>query len=116
MEIAVRSLGAVEFLRVQGPVRTGGREKLRQEVIGALRRRRGRLVINLSETASLDSLALGELVACFKRVREVGGEVKLVVQPDGAVHEMLQLTRLDSVFEIFGDERQAASSFVCGPN
>ena len=53
-------------------------------------------------------------MACFKRAREVGAEIKLVVRPDGVVHAMLQLTRLDGVFEIFGDEKQAAASFNSG--
>lgn len=114
MEIASRSEGEVEVLQVRGPVRASGHEDLRMAVMDALERRRGQLVINFSDTASLDSLALGELVACFKRVREIGGEIKLVVRPDGIVHEMLQLTRLDGVFEIFGDERQAAASFASG--
>lgn len=114
MEIATRSVGPVELLHVQGSVRSGGHEALRREVMDALERQRGRLVINFSETASLDSLALGELVACYKRVLEVGGEMKLVVRPDGVVHEMLQMTRLDSVFEIFGDEKQATASFTTG--
>jgi anti-anti-sigma factor len=114
MEIATRAAGRVDVLQVRGPIRARGHEALRMAVMEALERRRGQLVINLSDTASLDSMALGELVACLKRVREVGGEIKLVVRPDGVVHGMLQLTKLDGVFEIFGDENQAAASFSSG--
>ena len=114
MEIGTRAEGKVDVLQVRGPVRSSGHEALRMAVMDALERQRGQIVINLSDTASLDSMALGELVACLKRVREIGGEIKLVVRPDGVVHEMLQLTKLDGVFEIFGDENQAAASFASG--
>lgn len=114
MEIIGKHQGPVDILQLLGPVRAGAHEALREAVMGSLERGRYHLVIHLGEASSLDSLALGELAACLKRVREVGGEVKLVVRPDGIVHELLQLTKLDAVFEIFGDERQAAASFASG--
>jgi len=111
MEVAARAVGRVDVLQIRGPIRTGSQVALRDAVAEAIERNRIRLVVDLAETVSMDSLAIGELVACLKRVREVGGDIKLVVRPDGIVHEMLQLTRLDTAFEIFGDEKQAAASY-----
>jgi anti-sigma B factor antagonist len=112
--ISARPNGRVDVLQLVGPLRAGAHEALRDAVMESLERRRGRLVINLGEASAIDSMALGELVACLKRVREFGGDIKLVVRPDGIVHDLLQLTKLDTVFEIFGDENQAARSFSSG--
>ena len=70
-------------------------------------------------TASLfliPAMFLGEIVACYKRARERGGDIKLVVIPDGIIHELLQMTCLDGVFQIFGDESEAAAQFNAGPD
>lgn len=77
---------------------------------------RHRFVLNLRDTASLDSMTVGELVACCKRARERGGDIRLVVAPDGIVHNLLQLTGLDQAFQIFGDENEAAASFGRSPS
>ena len=106
--------GNIDVLQVAGPVRAGSHHELRHAVMDSLERRRASLVINLSEASAMDSMALGELIACLKRVREFGGDIKLVVRPDGIVHDMLQMTKLDTIFEIFGDEQQAAASFSSG--
>ena len=90
--------------------------QLREGLLTVFREGTRRFVLDLRETVNLDSMAIGELVACLKRVRERGGDVRLVVRPDGIVHEMLQITHLDQVFQIFGDANDARMSFVDGPN
>ena len=74
-------------------------------------RGRNEFVLNLTHASVVDSLTLGEFVAGLKRARERGGDVKLVVTPNGAVHDLLQLTQLDRIFQIYGDEREAAARF-----
>ncbi len=59
----------------------------------------------------MDSTGLGELIACLKRVRERGGVIKLL-KPTRRVYDVLQLTRLNEVFDIFDDERNALGSFT----
>jgi len=112
--IEARPLGRVDVLQIVGPLHAGDHHELRAAIADSMERSRHRLVVNLGEASFMDSLALGELIACLKRVREIGGDIKLVVRPDGIVHDMLQMTRLDTVFEIFGDENQAAASFASG--
>jgi anti-sigma B factor antagonist len=114
VNIEARPVGRVDVLQVVGPLSGGVHHKLRRAVAESMERSRQRLVIHLGEASAVDSLALGELVACLKRVREAGGDIKLVVRPDGIVHDLLQMTRLDTVFEIFGDENHAAASFSSG--
>jgi anti-anti-sigma factor len=60
------------------------------------------LSVDLSRTVSLDSDGVGALIAVYKRLRERGGGVRLLA-PLPFVREMLQLLRLDRLFEIIAD-------------
>ncbi len=50
------------------------------------------------------------MVACYKRAKEKGGNVKLL-NPSGKVFDLLQLTKLEEVFETYKDEKEALVSF-----
>jgi len=114
MEISVSTRGRIGLFRVEGPVREGAHLHLREALIDYIERGHSRFVVDMSRADSLDSAALGELVACLKRARQSGGDVKLVVRPDGIVHELLQMMCLDRVFQIFGDEKEATAAFTLG--
>ncbi len=107
MEILTRRLGQVEILDVIGRGDVHTQKLLRETVRRAIHCGRSSFVLNLIHISFLDSLMIGELVACLKRARECGGDVKLVVSPGSVVHQLLELTRLDAVFQIFGDEDEA---------
>ena len=111
MEITVRWLHGTHVLALSGNPGLEGTARLRGAFREALGEGRRQFVLNLQEVGSLDSLTLGELVGCVKRAREHKGDVRLVVVPDGIVHELLQLAGLDRVFRIFGDEGEAAASY-----
>ena len=53
---------------------------------------------------------IGELVACYKRAKEKNGTVKLL-NPSGKVYDLLQLTKLEEVFDTYRDEKEALGSF-----
>lgn len=116
VEISVRTLGSVGLFRVEGPLRDGAHVHLRRALIHYIEEGQAKFVVDMSRADSLDSAALGELVACLKRARENGGDLKLVVRPHGIVHELLQLMRLDRIFQIFGDEKEATAAFTVGLN
>jgi len=116
MEISVRTLGKVGLFRIEGAVRDGAHLHLRNALIHFIEDGQPKFVVDLTHAESLDSAAIGELVSCLKRAREDGGDLKLVVRPEGIVHELLQLMHLDRVFQIFGDGREAAAAFATGPN
>ena len=111
MEVSARILDRVHILDLAGQPEAGSREQLRDRFAQSLERGRRQFVLNLTDAPMLDSMLIGELVACFKRARERGGDVKLVVIPGGIVHELLQLAGLDQVFQIFGDDAEAAASY-----
>ena len=69
-----------------------------------------RLLLDLGEISHIDSVGLSTLVASFTSMRKQGGELKLVRLPKG-VHQLLQITRLATVFEIHSNLESALQSF-----
>jgi anti-anti-sigma factor len=67
-------------------------------------------IIDLSECEFIDSTFLSALVSSFKKIVEVGGDLKIFgLKP--AVNSMFQLTRLSKVFDIYFDQKEALNSF-----
>ncbi len=69
-----------------------------------------RIVMNLGEVTYIDSGGLGTLVALYTTARNAGGAVKLA-RLTQRVDDVLQLTKLLTVFETFGSEEEAVQSF-----
>jgi len=67
--------------------------------------------VNLADINYIDSSGIGELVGAFTTVKNRGGELKLL-QLTKKVHDLLQITRLFTVFEVYSDEHTALRSFV----
>ena len=114
MEISVRSLGKIGLFQVEGSISDGAHLVFRDALIRLIEEGQADFVVDLTRSDSLDSAAVGELVACLKRAREYGGDLKLVVRPQGIVHELLQLMKLDRVFQIFSDNMEASARFSTG--
>jgi anti-sigma B factor antagonist len=101
----------VSVLDLAGKITIGeGDVVLRQKVQEILDAGEKNILLNLEKVSYMDSAGIGELVACFKKAREKGGTVKLL-KPSGKVEDLLQLTKLWEVFEIFDEEAQAVASF-----
>ena len=67
-------------------------------------------VLNLADVDYIDSSGLGAMVMCFSTMRKAGGKLKLLHLTRRNV-ELLVLTKLETVFEVFDDEQQAINSF-----
>jgi len=83
---------------------------LRDRVAELLEQGRVRIVLDLEGVSRMDSAGVGELVACYKRAKEEGGGLKLLNLPP-AIDDLLQVSKLNHVFEIFRDEQEAVDSF-----
>jgi anti-sigma B factor antagonist len=70
-----------------------------------------RIILNLAEVTYIDSVGLSTLVAGYTSARRAGGDLKLLHLPRG-VHQLLQITRLSTVFEIFENLEAARRSFL----
>jgi anti-sigma B factor antagonist len=69
-----------------------------------------KLLINLSEVSYIDSSGIGEMVSAFTSVTNAGGQLKLIGLSK-RVKDLLQITKLYTVFEAFEDETEAVRSF-----
>ena len=68
------------------------------------------ILLNLADVDYIDSSGIGELVSAYTAVRSKGGELKLL-HLTKKVHDLLQITKLFTVFEVFSDEPSAVRSF-----
>ena len=89
-----------------GPETEAVRSKLKQLVNAGHQR----LILNLGEVTYLDSSGLSTLIASYTSARNAGGNLKLLHLPRG-VYQLLQITRLSTVFEIYEDLATAVKSF-----
>jgi len=111
MKATARHHGKVTVLDLSGKITMGeGDIKLREAVHALLEEGRKHLVLNLQGVSYMDSAGVGEMVACYKRAAEKGASLKLL-KPSGKVQDLLILTRLQEIFDIYRDEREALTSF-----
>ncbi len=111
MKATVRKLGRVAVVDIVGKITIGeGDVLLRQKVQELLEAGESRILLNLEKVKYMDSAGIGELVACYKRAKEKEGTVKLL-NPSGKVYDLLQLTKLEEVFDTYRDEGEALGSF-----
>lgn len=110
--IVEKALGDVTLLDIRGRVTLGPEtEALRSKVRELLEAGRRHILLDLGEVTYIDSVGLSTLVASFTSARKLGGDVKLVHLPRG-VHQLLQITRLSTVFDIYDDVAKARQSFA----
>ncbi len=111
MKATLRQLGDVSVVDLSGRITIGeGDVVLREKVADLLENGKKNIILNLGKVSYMDSSGIGELVACLKRSREKGGNVKLL-NPSGKVYDLLLLIKLGEVFEIFENEKEALTSF-----
>jgi anti-sigma B factor antagonist len=106
-----REFGCVTILDLSGPIALGESSALFGKVIRELTDNdRHKIVLNLRDVSSIDSAGIGELVRAYILVKTKTGEMKLL-NPTKKVHDLLDLTRLLRVIEVFTDEALALRSF-----
>ena len=110
-KVISRELDGVTVLDLDGRITLGeGSALLRDLIRERLRSGHRRILINLAQTSYMDSSGLGELVSGYRAVKDEGGELKLL-NLNKKVSDLLQITKLYTVFDIYFDETQAVSSF-----
>jgi anti-sigma B factor antagonist len=106
-----RLSGDVTILDVAGKITLGDgsvvlREKVKELVAGGNKK----VLLNLGNVTYIDSSGIGELVAAFTSVSNSGGALKLL-HLTKRVQDLLQITKLYTVFEVHDDEAKAIGSF-----
>lgn len=116
MQAKRRAVGSVELVELSGKITIGeGEADLREEMHELIATGHPHIIIDMEKVGFMDSAGLGELVACSKLARERGGRIKLL-RPSGKVADLLNLTKISEIFEIFEDEGEAIASCLKEPS
>ena len=111
MTITTREVSHVTILDLIGRITLGDETgQLRDTVRQLISAGKKKIVLNLAQVDYIDSSGVGELVSSFTAVRNAGGELKLF-SLSKKVHDILQVTKLYTVFDIKDDEFTAVKSF-----
>lgn len=111
MNITSRQREGVTILEPKGKITIGiGDVALRNAVQEAVAAGSKNILIDLSGVTTIDSSGIGELVATYTTVTNRGGKLKLLHLPP-KVQDIMQVTQLITVFEVFDDEDEAIASF-----
>ena len=111
LTIASREVDGVAVLDLSGRITLGeGSVQLRDAIRGLIGKGSRSILLNLGDVNYIDSSGLGELVSAFTTAKNQQAEVKLL-KLTKKVHDLLQLTKLYTVFDIYDDEAVAIASF-----
>ena len=111
MKSTTRQVDGVSIVDLSGRITLGeGSTMLRDIVRDMIAKGQKKILLNLGDVTYIDSSGIGELVSAFTTVRNGGGELKLL-NLTKKVHDLLQITKLYTVFDIKDDEAQAVASF-----
>jgi anti-sigma B factor antagonist len=111
MKSSTRQVDGVTVVDLSGRITLGeGSVILRDTVRDLIGKGDKKILLNLGDVTYIDSSGIGELVSAFTTVRNQGGELKLL-RLTKKVHDLLQITKLYTVFDVRDDETQAIASF-----
>jgi anti-sigma B factor antagonist len=111
MNIEVRTIEDVQILDWKGKITLGSETMaVRNKVRDIVNSGGKKLVLNLADVPYIDSSGVGELVSTYTTVTNAGGQLKLL-NLTGKIRELLTITKLLTVFEVYDNEKAALGSF-----
>jgi len=112
VKISNRQVGDVTVVDATGRITLGeGASVFRDTIRDLAAKGNKKILINLSDVSYIDSSGIGEMVSSFTTVTNHGGQLKLLGLTK-RVKDLLQITKLYTVFEVFEDEPSAIRSFA----
>ena len=112
VKLTSRQVGDVTVIDAAGRITLGeGASAFRDIIRDLAAKGNKKLLLNLGEVSYIDSSGIGEMVSGFTTVTNNGGQLKLVCLSK-RVKDLLQITKLYTVFEVFNDEAEAVRSFT----
>jgi anti-sigma B factor antagonist len=110
MQISVRRVDSATIIDVSGDIDLSNSPEVRTALLHEVRdNRRPRVILNLSEMGYMDSSGVASLVESLKASRDIGSRF-ILVGLSGPAREVLQLSRLVKVFEIYETEGEALTA------
>jgi anti-sigma B factor antagonist len=110
LKTSTRSLGGVVIIDCSGRIVMGEETAFLRHQVKDLLNESRQIVLSLAHTDYMDSSGLGTLVGLYSSARNVGGEIKLAGLTQ-RVKDVLQITKLGSIFEFYDTAEEAASTF-----
>jgi anti-sigma B factor antagonist len=111
LNISERQAGDVTILDLNGKVTLGeGSVALRTAIRRLLGEGKNKILLNLAGVGYIDSSGIGELVSSFTAVNKEGGQLKLLKLTQ-KIQDLLAITKLLTVFDVFDDEGEALGSY-----
>ena len=111
MKATIRQVDSVTVVDISGRITLGeGCSQLRELIRNEVSKGNKKVLLNLADVTYIDSSGIGELVSAFTAVSNQGGQLKLLSLTK-KVHDLLQITKLYTVFDVHDDEAKAITSF-----
>lgn len=111
VKLNTRQVGNVTVIDVAGRITLGeGSAQLRETLRDMVAKNQNKILLNLADVSYIDSSGIGELVSAYTTVTNTGGQLKLL-NLNKRVKDLLQITKLYTVFEVKEDEADAIRSF-----
>src|SRR5687767_13099721 len=110
-KVISRKVDSVRIIKVTGRLDPGdGPDQLTEMVQGFVDKDETEFLLDLRSVTYISSTGVGSLIKCYRSVLKQKGHVKLL-SPSQSVRNILAISKLDGVFEIFSDEKTALNSY-----
>jgi|SRR5579864_2940769 len=110
LEITATEREGIAIVKLSGRLTVGEASSIREKTTELVTAGKINIIFDLGQVDYIDSTGLGSLVICFTSVKKAGGALKLVNLNRRNI-ELLVLTKLHTIFEVFSDEQDAVNSF-----
>jgi anti-sigma B factor antagonist len=111
MKATTRDVNGIEIIKLDGKITIGaGDQQLRDVIANTCASGKNKILLDLSGVTTIDSSGIGELVGSYTTVTNRGGKLKLLHLP-AKLNELLHVTQLITVFEVYENEDEAVKSF-----
>ena len=112
MKSKLRDTDDIRIIELSGKITIGsGDVKIRELISTALDEGKAKILLDLSGVNAIDSSGIGEMVACYTTVTKRAGQLKLL-KLSPKINDILQVTQLITVFDVYDTEEEAISSFT----
>ena len=111
LKMSTREVKDIIIIDLSGQITLGdATAAIRDEIRDELNHGARNILLNLADVSYIDSSGLGELTSAFTSVKNRNGALKLLSLTK-RVHDLMQITKLYTVFDVYDDEKNALASF-----
>lgn len=109
--VTTRDVGDVKLIELKGKITIGaGDLQMREAIHNAVNAGAKKIVVDMKDVSTIDSSGVGELVGCYMSAINKGAKLKLMRLPE-KINDVLTVTQLITVFDVFDNEKDALASF-----